>query len=159
MPEPVDHLRGVKLDVGRRCEVGEVEKMQESFFMSAVLQHGNALAVECVVQVHDVHPVAAIVEVGFSEPGHPKEVLVAERDGRESHAACPNHVDFRDGRVREEIDDSIPRPGEEQPEANKEGQKPKQSLDFGFVRRECVLQPVDFCFEDERCCDVGDAAV
>lgn len=139
MPQPVNQLRGVELDVRSRREVGEVKKLQESFFMAAVLQHGNALAVERVVQVHDVHPVAAIVEVSVSKPGHTEEILVAERDGWKSHVASPNHIDFSDGRTREEIQDSIPRPGEEQPKANKEGQKPKQSLDFGFVWRESVL--------------------
>lgn len=67
--------------------------------MSTVFEHGNALAVDRVVQVHDVHPVAAMVEVSFGQAGHTEEVLVAERNGWKRHVVRPNHVDLGHGRV------------------------------------------------------------
>lgn len=154
MAQPVNHLCGVELVVRRWAVVGEVEKMQQPLSVSTVFEHRNALSVDRVVQVHDVHPVAAVVDVRFGEAGHSEEVLVAEGNGRKRHAARPNHVDLGHSWVREKIQDSIPRPREEQPQANKEGQEPKQALDFRFVWRECVFQPMDFCSKNKRGCNI-----
>lgn len=154
MAQPVNHLRGVELVVRRRAVVGEVEKMQQPLTVSTVFEHRNALSVDRVVQVHDVHPVAAVVDVCFGEAGQAEEVLVAERNGRERHVASPNHVDLGHCWVGKMIQDSIPRPREEEPQANKEGQEPKQALDFRFVWGESVFQPMDFCSKNKRGCNI-----
>lgn len=108
MAQPVNHLCGVELVVRRRAVVGEVQKMQQLLTVPTVFEHRNALSVDRVVQVHDVHPVAAVVDVSFGEVGDAEQVLVAEGNGRKRHVARPNHVDLGHGWVGKKIQDSIP---------------------------------------------------
>lgn len=112
MAESTNHLSGVVVETRRWHIVGEVQQPHHLLSVAAVLQHGHALPVHRVIRVHNVHPVAAVVKVRFGQARHPKEVLVAQRDGGKSHVVRPHHVDLRDGGEGQKIQQAVPGPDE-----------------------------------------------
>ncbi|TNN55393.1 hypothetical protein EYF80_034405 [Liparis tanakae] len=95
--EATHHLGGVDAVAGGRGVVAEVQQAQEALPVS-VSEDGQAPLHHRVVGVHEVHPVAAVVQVLLGQGGHAEHVLVAEGDRREGHAVSPHHVDLGDGR-------------------------------------------------------------
>lgn len=146
--QPSQHLRGVDLVVGTRAVVAEVQQAEEPR-LTAVPDDGHTLLHQRVVLVHQVHPVAAVVQVVPGQRGHAEHVLVAEGDGWEGHVVGPNHVDLCDGRVGHHVHDPIPRPRAQETDAHKEGHDPGHSLQFVLVRSEDELQTVDLGPGDE----------
>lgn len=147
------HLRGVDLVIGTWAVVAEVQQAEEPW-LAAVPDDRHALLHQRVVGVHQVHPVAAVVQVVPGQRGHAEHVLVAEGDGREGHVVSPNHVDLCDGWVGHHVHDPIPRPRAQETDAHKEGHNPGHSLHFVLVRGEDELQTVDLGPGDETRCDL-----
>lgn len=148
MSQPSQHLRGVDLLIGSRAVVAKVQQAEKPR-LAAVPDDGQALLHQRVVLVHQVHPVAAVVQVVPGQRGHAEHVLVAEGDGRERHVVSPNHVDLRDGWVGHHVHDPIPRPRAQETDTHKEGHDPGHSLQFVLVRGEDELQTVDLGPGDE----------
>lgn len=151
--QPSQHLRGVDLVIRMRAVVAEVQQAEKPW-LAAVPDDGHALLHQCVVQVHQVHPVAAVVQVVPGQCGHAEHVLVAESDGREGHVVSPHHVDLCDGWVGHHVHDPIPRPRAQKTDAHKEGHDPGHSLQFVLVRGKDELQTVDLGPGDETCRDL-----
>lgn len=151
--QPSQHLRGVDLVIGTRAVVAEVQQAEEPGF-AAVPDDGHALLHQRVVRVHQVHPVATVVQVIPGQRGHSEHVLVAEGDGREGHVVSPHHVDLSDGWVGHHVHDPIPRPRAQETDAQKEGHDPGYSLQFVLVRCKDELQTVDLSPGDETSRDL-----
>lgn len=146
--QPSQHLRGVNLVIGKWAVVAEVQQAEEPR-LAAVPDDGHALLHQCVVRVHEVHPVAAVVQVVPGQRGHAEHILIAEGDGWEGHVVSPHHVDLCDGWVGHHVHDPIPRPRAQETDAHKEGHDPGDSLQFVLVRGEDELQTVDLGPSDE----------
>lgn len=151
--ETSHHLGGVDAVIGARAVAAEVQQAQEPR-LAALLEDGQALLHERVIGVHEVHPVAAVIQVTPGQRGHAEHVLVAEGDRREGHVVSPHHVDLCDGGVGHHVHDPIPRPRAEETDAQEEGHDPDEPLQFGLVRGEDKLQAVDFGSCDEIHCDL-----
>lgn len=127
--EATHHLCGVDAIIRGRGVVLEVQQSQESRFV-AVFKDGQALLYHRVVRIHEVHPIAAVVQVILGQAGCTKHILIAESHRWEGHVVSPDHVDLGDSRVGHEIEDSVPRPGAQQTDAEKERQAPDDLLRF-----------------------------
>lgn len=131
-----------------RAVVAEVQQPEEPW-LTAVPDDGHALLHQRVVGVHQVHPVATVVEIVPGQRRHAEHVLVAESDGREGHVVSPHHVDLCDGWVGHHVHDPVPRPRAQETDAHKEGHDPGHSLQFVLVWCEDELQTVDLGPGDE----------
>lgn len=143
MAEASHHLCGVGAESRGRGVVFEVQQVQETLYV-AVSEQGHALLHHCVIVVHQVHPVAAVVQVILGQSGHTEHVLVAESNSWEGHVVSPHHVDLGDGRVGHQVEDPIPGQGAQQTDTKEEGHDPDDSLQFRLVRKEDKLQTMNF---------------
>lgn len=153
MTEASHHLSGVGAVIRVRTVVIEVQQAQETLLV-AVFKDGQAPLHHCVIRIHEVHPVAAVIQVILGQSGYTEHIFIAESNGWEGHVVSPHHVDLRDSRVRHQVEDSVPRPGDEETETNKEGHDPDDSLRFRLVRREDKLQTMDLGPHYEIHCDL-----
>lgn len=153
MTEASHHLRGVDAVTGPRAVIVEVQQTQETLF-GAVFEEGQALLHDRVIGIHEVHPVAAVVQVLFGQRGHAEHILVAEGDSWEGHVASPHHVDLCDGWVRHQILDPVPGPDAKETNAHEEGHDPDDPLRSGLVRAEDKLQTMDLGPPDELHADL-----
>ncbi len=62
MAEASHHLGGVDAVVRVRAVVVKVQQAQETLLV-AVLKDGQAPLHYCVIRIHEVHPVAAVIQV------------------------------------------------------------------------------------------------
>lgn len=142
MSEAPHHLSGVDAVIGSRAVVVEVQQTQKTPFV-AVSEEGQALLHDGVIGIHEVHPVAAVVQVFPGQRGHAEHVFVTQSDGREGHVASPHHVDLRDGWEGHQVMDSVQGPDAKETNANEEGHDPDDALQSRLVRAEDKLQAVD----------------
>lgn len=138
MAEASHHLGGVDAVIGVRTVVVEVQQAQETLLV-AVFKDGQALLHHRVIRIHEVHPVAAVIQVILGQSGRTENIFIAEGDSWEGHVVSPHHVNLCDGGVGHQVEDSIPGPGAKETDTNKEGHDPDDSLWFGLVRREDKL--------------------
>lgn len=138
MTEASHHLGGVDAIIGVRIVVVEVQQAQETLLV-AVFKDGQAPLHHCVIRIHEVHPVAAVIQVILGQSGYAEHIFVADGNSWEGHVVSPHHVDLRDSRVGHQVQDSIPGPSDEETEANEEGHDPDDPLRFRLVRREDKL--------------------
>lgn len=150
--QPAHHLRGVDAVIWGRGVVVEVQQIEETLLV-AVLQDGQAPLHHCVVGIHQVHPVATVIQVILGQGGNAEQVLVAESNGWERHVMSPDHIDFGDGRVGQQVEDTVRGPYDQQTDTHEEGKDPDGSLWFGLVCREDKLQTVDLRPLHESHCD------
>lgn len=75
MTEASHHLSGVDVVIGSGAVIGEVQQSQETPFV-AVFEEGQALLHDRVIGIHEVHPVAAVVQVFLGQCGHAEHVFV-----------------------------------------------------------------------------------
>lgn len=129
MTEASHHLSGVNVVIRRWGVVFEVQQAQKTLFV-AVPKEGQAPLHHCVIRIHEVHPVAAVIQVILGQSGHTKHIVIAESNSWERHVVSPDHVDLCDSGVGHQVEDSIPGPGDKETNANKKGQDPDDSLQF-----------------------------
>lgn len=153
MTEASHHLRGVDAVTGPRAVIVEVQQTQETLF-GAVFEEGQALLHDRVIGIHEVHPVAAVVQVLFGQRGHAEHIFVAEGDSWEGHVASPHHVDLCDGWVGHQILDPVPGPDAKETNAHEEGHDPDDPLRSGLVWAEDKLQTMDLGPRDELHADL-----
>lgn len=153
MAEPTHYLRGVDVVVGGPVVVVEVQQVEETL-LGTVFKDGQAPLHHRVVRIHEVHPVAAVIQVVLGQGGHSEHVFIAEGHSREGHVVSPHHVDLSDNRVGHQVEDSIPGPGAEETHTHEEGHDPDDPLKFRLVWREDKLQTVDFGPHYEIHCDL-----
>lgn len=144
MTETSHHLGGVDAVIRVRAVVVKVQQTQETLLV-AVFKDGQAPLHHGVIRIHEVHPVAAVIQVILGQSGHTENIFIAESNSWEGHVVSPHHVDLGDGRVGHQVEDSVPGPGAEETDTNKEGQDPDDPLRLRLVRREHKLQTVDLC--------------
>lgn len=142
MTKSPHHLSGINAVIWVRTVVFEVQQVEETLLV-AIFEDGQALLHHCVIRMHEVHPVAAVIQVILGQCGHTEHVFVAESNSWEGHVVSPNHVDLCDSRVGHQVQDSIPGPRAKETNAQKEGHDPDDSLRFRLVRGENKLQTVD----------------
>lgn len=153
MTEPTHHLGGVDAVIRGRGVVVEIQQAQETLLV-AVLKNGQTPLHHCVIRIHEVHPVATVIQVLSGQGGYTENIFIAESHRWEGHVVSPHHVDLSDSRVGHQVEDSIPRPGEEETETNEEGHDPDDPLWFGLIRREDKLQTVNLGPHYEIHCDL-----
>lgn len=129
MTESSHHLCGVDAVIGAWTVVVEVQQAQETLLV-AVFKDGQALLHDCVIGMHEVHPVAAVIQVILGQSGHTKYIFIAESNSWEGHVVSPHHVDLCDGRVGHQVEDPIPGPGAEETNAHRKGHDPDDTLQF-----------------------------
>lgn len=138
MAEASHHLGGVDAVIRGRGVVVKVQQAQETLLV-AVFKDGHAPLHHCVIRIHEVHPVATVIQVLPGQSGYTEHIFIAESNSWEGHVVSPHHVDLRDSRVGHQVENSIPGPGEEETDTNKEGHDPDDPLRFRLVRREDKL--------------------
>lgn len=104
--EASHHLGGVDAVSGSRAVIVEVQQTQETPFV-AVFEEEQALLYDRVVGIHEVHPVAAVVQVFLGQCGHAEHIFITQSDRWEGHVASPHHVDLCDGWVGHQVLDSV----------------------------------------------------
>lgn len=142
MTEPTHHLRGVGVIIGGWGVAAKVQESEQTLLV-IVFKDRQAPLYDCVIMIQEVQPVAAVIQVIFSQRGYPENIFVAEGNGWEGHVVSPDHVDLGDSGVGHQIEDSIPGPGEEETQTKEEGHDPDDPLRFRLVWREDKLQTVD----------------
>lgn len=129
MTESSHHLGGVDVVIGVRTVVAEVQQSHETLLV-AIFKDGQALLHDCVIGIHEVHPVATVIQVILGQSGYTKYIFIAESNSWEGHVVSPHHVDLCDSRVGHQVQDPIPRPGAEETNAHKKGHDPDDTLWF-----------------------------
>lgn len=87
----------------------------------ALFEDGQTPVDQSVVGIHEVHPVAAVVQVIPRQGGNPEHVFIAQSDGWKGHVVSPDHVDLGNDWVGHEIEDAIPRPSTKEADTKEEG--------------------------------------
>lgn len=106
MTEASHHLSGVHAIIGSRAVIAEVQQTKQTPFV-AVFKEGQALLHDRVIGIHEVHPVAAVVQVFLGQRGHAEYIFITESDSREAHVVSPHHVNLCDGWVGHQVVDSV----------------------------------------------------
>lgn len=73
--EASHHLSGVDVVIWSRAVIVEVQQIQETPFV-AVFKEGQALLHDRVIGIHEVHPVAAVVQVFLGQCGHAEHIFI-----------------------------------------------------------------------------------
>lgn len=140
--EPTHHLGGVDTVIRGWGVVIEIQQAQETLLV-VFLKDGQVLLHHCVIKIHEVHPIATVIKIIPGQGGYTENIFIAESHCWEGHVVSPHHVDLSDSRVGHQVQDSVPRPGDEETETKKEGQDPDDPLWFGLVWKEDKLQTMD----------------
>lgn len=100
--EASHHLRGIDAVIWVWTVVFEVQQVEETLLV-AIFEDGQALLHHRVIRIHEVHPVAAVIQVILGQCGRTKHVFIAESNSWEGHVVSPNHVDLCDSRVGHQV--------------------------------------------------------
>lgn len=152
MAEASHHFGCVDVVIGAWTVVVKVQQAQETLLVT-FLKDGQAPVYDCMIRVHEVHPVAAVIQVILGQCGDTEHVFIAEGNSWEGHVLSPHHVDLCYGGVRHQVEDSVPGPGAQETDAHKEGHDPDNPLQLRLVWGEDKLQTVDLCPHYEIHCD------
>lgn len=87
----------------------------------ALFKDGQTPVDESVVGIHEVHPVAAVVQVILRQGGNTEHIFIAQSHSGKGHVVSPDHVDFGNDWVGHQVEDAIPRPSTEKADTKEEG--------------------------------------
>lgn len=75
--QPANHLSGVNMVIRGWGIVVEVQQVEETVLV-AVFEDGQAPLHHCVIGIHQVHPVANVIQVGLGQNRHTEQVFIAD---------------------------------------------------------------------------------